>query len=502
MEDKTQDSKAVNWWLQGLKIALVIAQAATSTVLIISLLNMGILSGWIVIMIILALVGLLAISVVELVLHKRASVVAQIICGIISVFCIIISCFAMSYTGAFNSFLSKVTEKKPEMKSYSVLVNESSDYDALDDLKQKNIGFLSTDAKAGNAEQYLKDQISFETDFYDDIDLLLSVLSGNLSDAIVLETDRIETMEETEKNPLDNTEVIYTFEIELESEDVEISPKVVTEEPFILYISGSDSREGVKATARSDVNIVVVVNPKEEKILLVSIPRDMYVQLHDTVGIKDKLTHAGVYGINMSKNTIEDFLGINIDYTVKVSFDTVVQVVDQLDGIEINSDTAMTLTTKNKKTCEFVIGKQHVDGDCALRFARERKIYETGDRHRGENQQEVITGIINKLSSSRDYILKLPAILDIAADSFETSLSREEITDFIRLQLQEQPKWKVESIAVNGTGAMLPTYSMGSNLPLYVMIPDEATVVNAKNKIDEYLSNQSEEPESLEESGE
>lgn len=500
MDGKVKEANTTNWWLQGLKISLVIAQAATSTMLIISLLNMGILSGWVITLVVLALVGLLAISVVELILHKRASVVAQVICGIISVACIAISCFAMSYTGAFNSFLSKVTEKKPETKSYSVIVNESSDYIALDDLQQKNIGFLSTDSKAGNAERYLKEQISFDTDSYDDIDLLLSVLSGNLSDAIVLESDRVEALEETEKNPLEDAEVIYTFEIEFEGEDVEITPKVVTEEPFILYISGSDSREGVKATARSDVNIVTVVNPKDAKILLVSIPRDTYVQLHDTTGIKDKLTHAGVYGINMSKNTIEDFLGINIDYTVKVSFDTVIQVVDQLDGIDINSDTAMTLGTMNKRTCEFIVGKQHVDGECALRFARERKTYETGDRHRGENQQEVITGIINKLSSSRDYILRLPAILDIAADSFETSLSREEITDFIRLQLQEQPKWKVESIAVNGAGTMLPTYSMGSNLPLYVMIPDEATIVSAKNKIDEYLRMQSEEMEDIEES--
>ena len=497
---KTENTNDTSWLIRGLKTALVATQAATSTMLIISLLNTGIVSGWILAAIVIALIALLAISAVELILHKRASVVAQIICGIISVACITISCFALSYTGAFNSFLNKVTEKKPEMKSYSVVVNESSDYDELSDLGQKHIGFLGTDSKAGNSEQYLKDQIAFNADFYDDIDILLGVLSSNLSDAIVLETNRIEVLEETEKNPLDGTEVIYTFEIELEGEDVEVTQKSVTEEPFILYLSGSDSREGIKATARSDVNIVVVVNPKDAKILLISIPRDMYVQLHDTTGIRDKLTHAGVYGINMSKSTIEDFLGINIDYTVKVSFDTVVQVVDQLDGIDINSDTAMTLKSLTGRTCEFVVGKQHVDGDCALRFARERKTYETGDRHRGENQQEVITGIINRLSSSRDYIMKLPAILDIAADSFETSLSREEITDFIRLQLQEQPKWKIESIAVNGTGAMLPTYSMGSNLPLYVMIPDEATVVNTKNKVDEYLGNQSEETEDVEKS--
>ncbi|MBQ3452759.1 LCP family protein [Candidatus Saccharibacteria bacterium] len=261
----------------------------------------------------------------------------------------------------------------------------------------------------------------------------------------------------------------------------------ITREPFAVYISGSDSRTGIETTARSDVNIVVVVNPEREKILLVSIPRDTYVQLHDTTGLKDKLTHAGVYGVEMSKATIEDFLRIQIDDTIKVSFDTVIRVVDQLDGIDIESDQAMSLKAENGKLCEYVVGKQHVDGDCALRFARERKSYETGDRHRGENQQQVIASIIGKLSSSRDYVMKLPEILDIAADSFETSFSRNEISDFIRMQLVNGPKWSVESIAVDGTGTYEPTYSMGANRPLYVMIPSEASVDNVVKKIQQYL---------------
>ena len=489
MNDKIHktSSSETNWLARSLKIALVIAQAATSTLLIISLIKTGVVGGWILAITIVGLVALLALSTVELIIHKRASLTAQIICALVSIACIALGCFAMSYTGALNGFLDKVTERKVETKAYSMLVEEEHNYQALRELQGKNIGFLSTDTKAGNAEQYLQTQVEFDANYYDDASTLVDVLKNDLSDAITLETDRIEALNELGGQILEGTKVIYTFEIEIDKDDVPTSNKAVTEEPFIIYISGSDSREGIKATARSDVNIVVAVNPKDAKILLVTIPRDTYVQLHDTVGIKDKLTHAGVYGIEMSKATIEDFLGIDIDYTVKVSFDTVVKVVDELDGIDINSDTAMTLSAMNRKTCAFVVGVQHVDGDCALRFARERKTYETGDRHRGENQQEVITAIINKLSSSRDYILKLPAILDIAADSFETSLTREEITNFIRFQLQEQPKWDVKSIAVNGTGAMLPTYSMGANLPLYVMIPYQSTVDEAKDQIESYL---------------
>ena len=471
----------------GIKVVLVAAQLIASVALVISMLSTGIASGLIIAITIIILVALLILNIMMLLVRKKTSVTLQVICSVIAVVVVGVCIFGMRYTDSFNGFLNKITEHKPETKEYSVSVMNDSQFTRLTDLKQKSIGFLRTDTKSGNAEQYLQNQVEFEASFYDDLDILAGVLTGDVVSAIVLETSRIAALQEEDNNPLKNTRVIYTFEIEIEGDDAEVSEKKLIEEPFLIYISGSDSRTGLQTVARSDVNILAAVNPSDGKMLLVSIPRDMYVQLHDTVGLRDKLTHAGIYGIDMSKNTIEDFLGVNIDHTIKVSFDTVVKVVDQLDGIEINSDQAMTLSAEHGKKCEYVVGKQKVDGDCALRFARERKSYETGDRHRGENQQEVITGIVNKLSGSKSYLLKLPTILNIAADSFETTLSRDEITEFIRMQLQNPLNWKVESISVNGTGAMEPTYSMGANLPLYVMIPDNATVINATNKINEYL---------------
>lgn len=415
--------------------------------------------------------------------------IRRIITIIIVVVLVAIAGIAARYFGAFNNFLDKITNRDPEMKEYSVLVVENTGFNAIEDINRETIGFLKTDPKVNNAEQKLSEKIKFEASYYDELDTLAGVLNNKITTAIVLESDRIAAVSENEENPLKNTRVIYTFEIELEGEEIATSDKEVTKEPFIVYISGSDSRSGIKTTARSDVNIIAVVNPVKGKILLVSIPRDTYVQLHDMTGLKDKLTHAGIYGINMSKTTIEDFLNIKIDHTIKVSFETVVKVVDELDGIEINSDTAMRLGVEGKnKKCEYVVGVQKVDGDCALRFARERKSYATGDRHRGENQQQVITSIIARLAGSKDYLLKLPSILDIAADSFETSLSRDEIMDFIRMQLGGKINWQVESIAVDGAGAMLPTYSMGANLPLYVMNAYPESVAAAQEKINEYLA--------------
>ena len=398
----------------------------------------------------------------------------------------------MLFRSAYNGFLDKITKREPELKQYSVIVLNESNIQDVNNLTEKNVGFLKTDPKAANAAQKLNESVETIVDYYDDIDILIGALENSITDAITLESDRLEMLKEDDSSDFsNNTRAIHSFSIELEGDDMEISDKQITTEPFILYISGSDSRTGIKTTARSDVNILAVVNPKQSKILLASIPRDTYVQLHNTYGLKDKLTHAGVYGINMSKTTIEDFLDIDIDYTLKVSFETVIDVVDQLDGIDIESDKAMTLKLGGGKVCEYVEGKQHVDGICALRFARERKSYETGDRHRGENQQQVIISIIGRLSSSKDYLFKIPTILDIAADSFETTISRDNISDFIRMQLLGGIKWKVESISIDGTGTYEPTYSMGANRPLYVMIPSEGSITKVKNKIDEYLEKSS-----------
>lgn len=417
---------------------------------------------------------------------SKKSTILKIIGIVLGIIIIVAIGVVIRYFAAYNGFLDKITTKRPEVKEYSVAVLEDSNFKEIADLKDKSTGFLKIDPNSQKAEQKLQSEVKIISDFYEDLDTLTSALESRITDSIVLESSRIEAIKDEAESQMNNIRIIYTYEIELDGEEVTVSDKEIMQEPTIIYISGSDSRTGIQTTARSDVNIIAVVNPEQGKILLVSIPRDTYVQLHDTVGLKDKLTHAGIYGINMSKTTIEDFLDIKIDYTIKVSFDTVIKVVDEIDGITINSDQAMTLKT-NSKTCEYVAGAQQVDGDCALRFARERKSYTTGDRHRGENQQAVLTAIINKLTSSKNYILKVPAILDIAADSFETDVPRDDISAFLRKQLTDPIKWKVESISIDGVGTMEPTYSMGANRPLYVMIPNSETIENAKAKINEYL---------------
>ena len=471
------------------KWALLVAQAVVSVMLIVSLITMGVLKAGIIIAVIVGLLALFVVNLVFLILRKKTGVAISIVCAVIAVLVVVAGIVAMRYTGAFNSFLHRITDDKKELKEYSVLVLGSSEISEIGGLQSKTVGLLSTDATVNLAEEALRKQVEISTGLYDDVSIMDEMMDNKLLDAMALESSRMEAMKEDAAGLFSDKRVIYTFAIELGNTDGSepTARKEVAEEPFLVYISGSDSRSGIKATARSDVNILAAVNPQTGKILLVSIPRDAYVQLHGTTGLKDKLTHAGLYGIEMSKTTIEDLLGVDIDYTIKVGFDAVVRIVNELDGIEINSDVAMTLGALNGKKCTFVEGKQWVDGDCALRFARERKTYGTGDIHRGENQQQVITAIIAKMSSSKDYFLRLPEVLDAAADLFETSLSRDEIASIIRMQLANQTKWQTESMTVKGVADMQPTYSMGANLPLYVMYPNEESLMEAREKIAGYL---------------
>ena len=232
--------------------------------------------------------------------------------------------------------------------------------------------------------------------------------------------------------------------------------------------------------------MLAVVNPLTNHILLVNTPRDYYVQLAGTTGYKDKLTHAGIYGIEKSIKTLEDLYDIDITHYLRVNFNTVIKVVDIIGGIDIYSDKAFTCYTNTKVHVKE--GLNHFGGKEALAYARERYAYTTGDHHRGENQQQVIKAIFEKVTTSTILISKYNTILNSLNGSFQTDMSMNEITSFIKHQLDKMPNWTIDTTAVTGTGAMDYTHSMGSKLKLYVMKPDENSIEKAKEKINEVLN--------------
>ena len=286
-------------------------------------------------------------------------------------------------------------------------------------------------------------------------------------------------MEEYDDEFINKVRVIYSFKVKKSIN----KEKFVNnrDKPFTIYISGIDTNGSISKVSRSDVNILMTVNPKTGSVLLTSIPRDYYVQLHNTTGYKDKLTHAGIYGVEMSINTIEDLMNIDINYYIRINFDTLVKLVDEIGGIDINSDTSF-----KRGKCTFNKGNNHLDGKCALSYSRERKLYSSGDRHRGQNQQQVIEAIINKITTNKEMLLKYDSILNSMKGTFESNFDATNISKLVKSQFENNTKWNVESISVDGYDSSNYTYSYyGSRL--YVMEPDYETVKVAHDKILEVI---------------
>ena len=466
-----------------LKWLLVSLLAFSSIFVIIYVYKLNILENKYLIPFIAGVILLGALNIFKLV-RKKTRKGPKIAFAIFSALLIIIYTIICRFTDTTIGFLKKITNLKMETVNYSVLVLDNTDYSEILDLTDKKIGFMGTDLNLNDSEKELKNKMTFEKSTYDDIGSLIGALYNNELNAVVVNEAYIHMLEESENEFVKNYKVIYKYTVRVLLKDNRVKTVDYTKDPFVLYVSGTDSRGTVSDVSRSDVNIIIVVNPKTHKILLVNTPRDYYVQLHGTTGIKDKLTHAGVYGIDMSKNTMQDLLDVKINNVVKVSFQTVIKLIDTIDGIDITSEKDYIPHTN--KNCHITEGEQHLDGTCALAFARERYTYETGDRHRGENQQQVITKVVEKMTNPK-YMIRYNDILKNTEGTIETDISYDDITELAKYELSNLTSWTVESISLDGEGAMLPTYSMGEDLPLYVMIPNEETVNNAKAKIKEYL---------------
>lgn len=391
---------------------------------------------------------------------------------------------ASYYLNNTYQFLSN-TFSRYDTLNYSVLVLNNSSYNDITSLNNKNISYLDDKYKI-DIKNNLTSKVNYKENLVLDFSVISDLLINKKTDAIVLEEGYLNLIYEEDDSYKDKTKVIYTFEVKVESHK-EISNVSVTEQPFVLYISGIDQYGNVTSVrGRSDVNILAVINPITNKILLVNTPRDYYVRLAGTTGLKDKLTHAGIYGIDKSINTLENIYGIDINHYLRVNFNTLIKVVDVIGGIDIYSDKAFRPWTNGNIYINH--GWNHMDGKTALAYARERHAYINGDHHRGANQQQVITAIINKVSKSSVLISKYNSILNALNGSFQTDIDTSIITSFIRYQLDKMPNWNIESIAVTGYNSYNYTYSMGTGYKLYVMEPDYDSVEVAKNRIKEVLN--------------
>ena len=254
---------------------------------------------------------------------------------------------------------------------------------------------------------------------------------------------------------------------------------------------GIDTRSNkLPARSLSDVNMLLVVNPEKHEIFMLNTPRDYFVEINGTNGQKDKLTHAGLIGgYKTSMATIQDIYDIDIKYYARVNFNAVVKLVDAIGGITINSDVDYKFTCHTDRSCIIKPGNTNVKGKCALAFARERYTYKDGDRHRGANQQQVLSKVIEKVTSSDTLLNKSSDLLKALSGTFETNISTDEITSLVKMQLSDMRGWSISTYGVNGSNSYSKTYLYPNN-ELYVMIPDEKTIEEAKQKLNNALKNE------------
>ena len=359
--------------------------------------------------------------------------------------------------------------------SYALIVKKESQYEKLDDLEGKEISYLSDDK-----EMLKKIKIKYTSKEYDDATKMATDLLNDNTDSIVLEQSYIDLLNDSEssiKNFSDKVKIIYNFEVNTKVTEL-VKNVNTTKESFVIYLSGIDTYGPVSSVSRTDANMLVVVNPSTKQILLVSIPRDYYVDLAGKNG-KDKFTHSGIYGIDTSVKTLEQLFGIDINYYFKINFSSLIKIVDSIGGVDVYSKYTFT----SKDGYNYSSGYNHVNGKEALSFTRERKSFAAGDRVRNMNQQAMFEAILRKCTS-KSILTKYNSLLNSLKSSFITNMPSNSLTSLIKKQLSDGSKWNVSSIALDGFNGSEYTYSYKGGR-LYVMIPDKKTVDAAKEKINE-----------------
>lgn len=425
--------------------------------------------------------------------------VPGIITKIIAIAMSVIMVIGSRYLGATSKALDKMSGMKTQIDNVCVYVLKDSTYESLDDLKDATFGISQTIDRT-NTDKALDMIVSeIKTSLvpkeYQGAMQLIDALYNKEVDAIVLNSSFLSVFEGVDNysDVEDRIRSVWSAEIKtdiVDNNNNNNNNEEPTSDPydqyknflyggddvFTLYVSGIDTNGSPMVNRNSDVNILITVNTKTRQILMINTPRDFYVPLSISNGVKDKLTHAGCYGIQVSVDTLEMLYGVNIDDYIKINFTGFVDVINQLGGVNVYSDYDFTAISGN----HYNKGYNQLTGEEALHFARERHAFGSGDRQRGKNQMAVIKAIIDKCTSS-DALLNYENLLNAVSSSIATSMSSDEITDLIKMQLSDMKGWDIQTYSVDGKGDNLMTFSLTA--PNYVMVPTQSTVDMAK----EYL---------------
>lgn len=429
------------------------------------------------------IMAIISFTIFYLLFNKKVKKVLKFISMFFSIFFMIGSILALHYTTETLKFFDDINNADlTTTETYYVAVKKESEYKDIKQLENVRVGTYNENTSYYKEvlDKLAKEVETTLVEYESSLDVIDNLLSGEVPAMLISNLHKEQYMDEN-KDLDSKIRILYTIEVETtDSTEEVVTIKPASDDVMTIYISGIDSYGSISNRSRSDVNMLVTVNTKTHEVLLTSIPRDYYVQLHGTKGYKDKLTHAGIYGVNMSIQTIQDFMGIDINYYAKVNFSTLIKVVDVIGGVEVYSDKSFTPHTDSSVYIHKGVNK--MNGKEALAFSRERYAYSNGDRHRVQNQQDVLKAIIKKVTSSTTLLTKYSSLLNSISSSFQTNVNFNDLSELVKLQLDKMPSWTIKEYSLDGTGSKQYTYSMGKR-ELYVMIPDQTTIKTAQTYI-------------------
>lgn len=411
---------------------------------------------------------------------------------------VILSAVLLLGAVALNSMLSTmhaVSNDNETVDMMAVYVMTDDSAQSLQDASDYNFGILklldrsNTDGCIDQMKEELSSDIT-TTEFDSPLALANALQSGEIN-AIIMNTAYMGLIEDQEGLESFSQQLRQIWSCEFRrtlsadtAQDEQTDDRPITERPFILYISGNDTSGTLQSTGRSDVNILMAINPKTHEILMVNTPRDYYVPLSVSGGERDKLTHAGIYGVDVSMDALSTLYGVPVEYYARLNFTGFKNIIDALGGITVESPKAF----RSNDGRYFSKGSNDLNGAEALSFARERYAFGEGDNQRGKNQMTVIRAVIDKASSPAILTGYLD-VMEAASGTFQTNMSQDEISSLVQMQLSDGTGWKIQSIAVSGEGSMGPCFSMPTD-NVWRMIPNEDDVANASTQLKAFLAEQ------------
>ncbi|QKL33735.1 LCP family protein [Streptococcus mitis] len=426
-----------------------------------------------------AVVILVALASLLLIIYRKAEKFT-IFFLILAILVSSVSFFALQQFVGFTSHINSTSNYSEYSMSVVVLkdseVHNVTQLDSVTgptDTDNENIQKLIADIKTSQSKELTVEQSTSYLAAYK------SLVSGEAK-AIVLNSVFENIIESEYPDYASKIRKIYTKNITKEV----AAPKVSKNQSFNVYVSGIDTYGPISSVSRSDVNILMTVNLDSKKILLTTTPRDSYVPIADGGNNqKDKLTHAGIYGVDSSIHTLENLYGVDINYYVRLNFTSFLKLIDLLGGVDVHND--QEFTSRHGKF-HFPVGNVHLDSEQALGFVRERYSLADGDRDRGRNQQKVIVAIIQKLTST-EALKNYSDIIQGLQDSLQTNMPIETMMDLVNAQLESGGSYKVNSQDLKGTGQMgLPSYAMPDS-NLYMMEIDDSSLAAAKSAIQDVM---------------